>query len=260
MNENSTAESRDASDAALQQQLSELNRRSHIYSTRLWQTPLAFFTVVGIVFGLAEGSMVSPEWSLTLVGVLGVLLAGHMYGMRDGTKRAVENIQTTEASLGLAETAQWKPTLYIDLLIVLVAGAGSLMLGMAAVGWFGAVSLPIASPALTTIGAWYGILPTVGELCGVALGAYGLLRESFADLAAERPFGEGRYGEGAYGGRPSRIVRGLVRVGVWARLLPPDRQMTVTDRKRNAALAITGLFILMLSMAGDLILQVTTQR
>jgi hypothetical protein len=48
-----------------------------------------------------------------------------------------------------------------------------------------------------------GLLATVLQLAGLLCGSYGVLRESFANLAQARPFGEGRYGEGTYGGTPT---------------------------------------------------------
>ena len=83
---------------------------------------------------------------------------------------------------------------------------------------------------------------TAGELLGFLMAAYGLLRQSFADLAKDRPFGEGRFGEGPFGDN-SRVTQALVWVGKQLRLLPADRQLTLTDLKRNAALAIAGVLV-----------------
>lgn len=99
-------------------------------------------------------------------------------------------------------------------------------------------------------GIWYYTV-AVAELVGVLLGAYGVLRESFADLAGARPYGEGRFGEGTYGGHPSAASQRWIRVAVWLRLLPPDRNLTITDRRRNAAAAVMGLLILVLAMLAD---------
>ena len=89
---------------------------------------------------------------------------------------------------------------------------------------------------------------TLAELLGFLLAAYGLLRESFAALSKSRAFGEGRYGEGEYGGCPSRMERNLVRLGLILRLLAPDRELTLTDRRRNAALAVAGVLISALAL------------
>ena len=98
---------------------------------------------------------------------------------------------------------------------------------------------------------------TSGELVGVLLASYGLIRESFADLAEKRPYGEGRYGEGTYGGAPTPTQSAFVRLAVWTRLLPSDGKLTLTDRKRNAALAISGTIIAAVSLIAELILAIS---
>jgi hypothetical protein len=98
---------------------------------------------------------------------------------------------------------------------------------------------------------------TAGELAGVILASYGLIRESFADLAEPRGFDEGRYGEGAFGGVPGPITHHFVLFAIWARLLPHDGKLTLTDRKRNAALAISGSVIAAMSLLVELILAVS---
>jgi hypothetical protein len=95
---------------------------------------------------------------------------------------------------------------------------------------------------------------TLAELVGFLLTAYGLLRESFATLNQSRAFGAGRYDEGTYGGAPTWLEQALVRLGVQLRLLPRDRQLTLKDRKRNAALAIAGVLISALALAFEVCL------
>jgi len=95
---------------------------------------------------------------------------------------------------------------------------------------------------------------TLGELVGVLLASYGLIRESFADLAERRPFGEGRYGEGAYGGAPTSTQSSFVSMAIRVHLLPADGKLTLTDRKRNATYAISGTVIAALSLLAELIL------
>jgi hypothetical protein len=94
-----------------------------------------------------------------------------------------------------------------------------------------------ASPVTTS----KALVATVAlpQIAGFGLAAYGVLRQAFADLAQPRPFGEGRWGEGTYGG-VSRGARLLVSIGTKLRLLPGDHVLTVTDRQRNAACAIAG--------------------
>lgn len=70
--------------------------------------------------------------------------------------------------------------------------------------------------------------------------AYGLVRQSFADLAQDSNYGDGRFGEGAYGGTPPRGALLLVRVALWCRLLPRDRTLTATDQRWNGLVAVAG--------------------
>lgn len=81
------------------------------------------------------------------------------------------------------------------------------------------------------------------ELAGTLLTFYGLLREAFADLAVEQPYGADRYGDDNYGGVPSPRQETLLRLGTLFRILPRDRSLTVSDRRRNAVLAVTGVFL-----------------
>jgi len=95
------------------------------------------------------------------------------------------------------------------------------------------------------------------QFVGFFLASYGVLRESFANLAQERGFGEGRYGEGPFGGVLSWSEQFLVNLGTKVRFLPADRALTLTDRKRNAAWAIGGIALVALSMLLDLVLRLS---
>ena len=97
---------------------------------------------------------------------------------------------------------------------------------------------------------------TSGELVGVLLASYGLIRESFADLAEHRSYGEGRYGEGTYGGAPTPTQSVLVSLAIRTRLLPSDGKLSLTDRKRNATLAISGTLIAAASLLAELALAI----
>jgi hypothetical protein len=99
--------------------------------------------------------------------------------------------------------------------------------------------------ALASLADW--LLATAGFL----LISYGLLRQSFSDLTEKRGYGEGRYGEGPYGGRLTTLQTWLVSLGKTVRLLPGDESLTVTDRKRNAASAIAGVVLVVVSFAFD---------
>ena len=61
----------------------------------------------------------------------------------------------------------------------------------------------------------------IAEIIGVLLVSYGVLRESLAVLVKSRPYGEGRYDEGVYGGAPTPTTRRVVAVGVFMRRGPP---------------------------------------
>lgn len=95
-------------------------------------------------------------------------------------------------------------------------------------------------------------MSTLGQIAGTALMGYGLVRNGLALLAEKRTYNEGRYGEGSYGGDLSGLESRLVSLGVWARLLPEDRQLTLTDRKRNTIVMLLGFAVLLMSMLLEL--------
>lgn len=95
-------------------------------------------------------------------------------------------------------------------------------------------------------------LSTLGQIAGTALMGYGLVRNGLALLAEKRSYNEGRYDEGPYGGGLSGLENRLVSFGVWARLLPEDQQLTLTDRKRNTIVMFVGLAVLLVSMLIEL--------
>lgn len=99
------------------------------------------------------------------------------------------------------------------------------------------------------------VLWLFSQVGGFILVSYGVLRESFADLAQQRGYGEGRFGEGSYGGGLNSLQERLVNLGVRLRLLSGDRTLTITDRKRNAACAIAGVLLLGISIVLDLVLR-----
>jgi|GEM_PF-5143379 len=91
------------------------------------------------------------------------------------------------------------------------------------------------------------------HITGFCLASYGLLRESFKDLAAKRGFGEGRYGEGPYGGGSTTAQKSLISIGKRLQLLPTDETLTITNRKKNAAMAILGVLLIACSIILDLV-------
>ncbi len=119
---------------SLRAKLREANERSRRYSSRLWQIPLAFIGIVGVVVGgvikdIENSPLTGPAF--LALGVLGIAVAIHILGMADGHKRAVLNIQIVEEQLQLKKTVIYKPwywrTFYI---VVIVISVTSLLLGI----------------------------------------------------------------------------------------------------------------------------------
>lgn len=104
------------------------------------------------------------------------------------------------------------------------------------------------------------VLWLTSQVSGFLFASYGVLRESFAGLAQLRAFGEGRYGEGPYGGGLTNLEDFLLNSGIKIGLLPADRTLTVTDRKRNAAWAIAGVVLLGLSIVFDLAMRFVSRE
>lgn len=82
------------------------------------------------------------------------------------------------------------------------------------------------------------------RLAGVLLFSYGGLREALAKLATPRPYNEGRFGEGVFGGGVGPWTSRLMSAAVAVRMLPADRQLTLTDHKRNAVCVVLGSALL----------------
>ena len=99
------------------------------------------------------------------------------------------------------------------------------------------------------------LLYTLCQVLGFALTSYGVLRESFADLASKTGFGEGRFGEGPYGGGLSKGEELIVKAATTIGLLPGDQTLTITDRKRNAVFAIVGVCFIAITIVWDLALK-----
>ena len=93
---------------------------------------------------------------------------------------------------------------------------------------------------------------------GYLFASFGIMRESFASLAQLRGFGEDRFGEGPFGGGLTTGENRLVRPGLKIRLLPADRELAIDDRKRNAALAVAGVFLVGLPILSDIALKASS--
>jgi hypothetical protein len=94
---------------ALKEQLQELNNRSRWYSGQLWHIPFAY---VGLV-AVAIGNVIDKQSSyigatLFACGILGLLVFWHMWLIKDGERRAVENLRQVEIDLSLKPTVEYK--------------------------------------------------------------------------------------------------------------------------------------------------------
>ena len=111
------ANSNSPSDESLNNQLVELNNRSRWYSTQLWAVPFAYF---GSSLIAISGILDSAEEYLGLVFIICALLGGfviwHMNCVRDGEKRAVDNLTKIEMQLHLNSSAEDK-NYYVPFLV-----------------------------------------------------------------------------------------------------------------------------------------------
>ena len=93
-----------AKDESLIAQLAELNSRSRWYSSQLWQVPFAYLGITGVVIaGLVDKNSILVL-GLIATGLFGICVLVHMYGMKDGERRAVQNLQKIERELKLEPT------------------------------------------------------------------------------------------------------------------------------------------------------------
>ncbi len=107
----------------LRSQLSELNTRARWYSSQLWHVPFAYLGVTGVVLGnLGEKSSYQLSLGLLCAGIFGILVSIHLFGIMDGEKRAVNNLQKVERELRLESTVKYKP-FYVIPLVLSVMGA-----------------------------------------------------------------------------------------------------------------------------------------
>jgi hypothetical protein len=100
-----------------------------------------------------------------------------------------------------------------------------------------------------------GLLAGLLQLAGLVCASYGVLRESFADLAQPKGFGDGRFGEGTFDGSPTGVQQALITLGTKTGLLPSDKTLTIDDKKANAAWAIGGVLLAVLGTVVDLLIK-----
>ena len=94
-------------------QLAELNSRSRWYSSQLWQVPFAYLGITGVVLaGLADKNSILVL-GLIAIGLFGICVSIHMYGMKDGEHRAVRNLQKIERELKLEPTVEYDHRTYV---------------------------------------------------------------------------------------------------------------------------------------------------
>jgi hypothetical protein len=109
----------------LKEQFKELNSRSRWYSGQLWYIPFAYFGLVSLTLGNVVAR--EPKFigaALLFCGIVGILVFWHMLGIKDGEKRAVENLQAVEIKLGLDKTVEYKGytlAFFIGVFVVLMA-------------------------------------------------------------------------------------------------------------------------------------------
>jgi hypothetical protein len=93
----------------LSKQLTELNNRARWYSTQLWAVPVAYLGISSVAIAGFLKDVKEYLWvALLACALIGAFVIWHMQGIRDGEKRAVENLQKLEAQLRLPPTAEFK--------------------------------------------------------------------------------------------------------------------------------------------------------
>lgn len=130
------------SDAALIEQLSQLNQRARWYSTQLWALPLTYIGGAGALIGnFTKEAPLYCGLALTATGLIGIAILGHLDGISDGEARAVENLAKTEEQLNLFNTVKYAPKyttplkLSVRATTILLLAAGFITLGSASCEW-----------------------------------------------------------------------------------------------------------------------------
>ena len=90
-------------------QLHELNDRSRMYNSQIWQVPFAYFglTILVISTIMNNASTYIFMFSLIVEISLGVAVIIHMVGLQDGINRAVSNLKIVESKMGLENTVKY---------------------------------------------------------------------------------------------------------------------------------------------------------
>lgn len=105
----------------LRLQLSELNSRSRWYSSQLWHVPFAYLGLTGIIVAnLASSCPSQQSLGLIVSALFGVLVSFHICAMKDGERRAVENLKEMEQKLDLPPTVEYKKWYHLPLQIAVL--------------------------------------------------------------------------------------------------------------------------------------------
>lgn len=117
----------------LHTQLHELNERSRVYMTQVWQVPFAYIATVAVSSGTLLDKGAPREVAaagLLVASVSGLVVLWHQQGAMDGSRRAVHNMRAVELALGLGTTSEYKAatvflplTILVALLVALSAAA-----------------------------------------------------------------------------------------------------------------------------------------
>lgn len=122
-----------ASDS-LRAQLAELNNRARVYTSQIWQVPLAYLAGAGVVLTNLKKADLTIGFFAAFG--LGALVSWHLLAIERGRSRAVSDLRRTEEELGLEPTAQNQPSYTWPLIIATIcATLGFLVVG-ATRAWF----------------------------------------------------------------------------------------------------------------------------
>jgi uncharacterized integral membrane protein len=103
-------------------QLHELNDRSRMYNSQIWQVPFAYFglTILVITTIMNNTNTYTFVFSLIFELSLGVAVIIHMLGLQDGINRAVSNVKKVESKMGLENTVKYSKQTWWPLFIMVI--------------------------------------------------------------------------------------------------------------------------------------------
>ena len=170
---------------ARQTQLTELNARSRAYSAQIWQLPLAYLTAAGVVLSQVSNPRGQAMASVS-IGLVGLLLSWHLWGIEEGRSRAVRNLRDLETQLGLTPTAEDRPGYTFPLLLMSVIAA-LVFLGFGIRSLCGIPAGPTPTgPAPTGATSAIPLTPLFSGLIPVSIAVAGWLVSHALALRAQR--------------------------------------------------------------------------